>query len=85
MGWGYNHAAKILDLLTERGVVSPPQGMGPRQIVMSQEELLAVFNGGDAGAADGGAAQPGAAQPGEAQADAQPADEQNLFTQEERQ
>jgi S-DNA-T family DNA segregation ATPase FtsK/SpoIIIE len=25
MGWGYNHAAKILDLLTERGIVSPPQ------------------------------------------------------------
>ena len=46
MGWGYNHAAKILDMLTERGVVSAPQGMGPRQIVMSQEELLAVFNEG---------------------------------------
>ena len=47
MGWGYNHAAKILDLLTERGIVSPPQGMGPRQIAMSQEELLAIFNGTD--------------------------------------
>ena len=80
MGWGYNHAAKILDLLTERGVVSPPQGMGPRQIVMSQEELLAVFNGGDAGAADGGTAQPE-----ETQAGAQQAEEQTLFTQEERQ
>ena len=45
MGWGYNHAAKILDLLTERGIVSPPQGMGPRQIAMSQDELLAIFNG----------------------------------------
>jgi S-DNA-T family DNA segregation ATPase FtsK/SpoIIIE len=74
MGWGYNHAAKILDLLTERGVVSPPQGMGPRQIVMSQEELLAVFNGGDSGAA-----------PDAAQADAQPAAEQALFTQEGQQ
>ena len=48
MGWGYNHAAKILDMLTERGIVSPQQGMGPRQIVMSQEELLAIFNGGAA-------------------------------------
>ena len=58
MGWGYNHAAKILDMLTERGVVSPPQGMGPRQIVMSQEELLAIFNGTDAGApAEGAAAE----------------------------
>ena len=51
LGWGYNHAAKILDMLTERGIVSPQQGMGPRQIVMSQEELLAVFNEDDADAA----------------------------------
>ena len=76
MGWGYNHAAKILDLLTERGVVSPPQGMGPRQIVMSQEELLAIFNGTDAGASAAGAAE-GAA--GDAPADA------TLSTQEEEQ
>ncbi len=48
LGWGYNHAAKILDMLTERGIVSPPQGMGPRQIVMSQEELMTVFNDGTA-------------------------------------
>jgi len=45
MGWGYNHAAKILDMLTERGVVSPPQGMGPRSIVMSQDQLVAILNG----------------------------------------
>ncbi len=51
MGWGYNHAAKILDNLTARGIVSPPQGMGPRQIVMSQDELLAIFNGAGAAAA----------------------------------
>ena len=31
MGWGYNHAAKILDMLTERGVVSPPQGFNARR------------------------------------------------------
>ena len=65
MGWGYNHAAKILDLLTERGIVSPPQGMGPRQIAMSQDELLAIFNGtADAApnAGDASAAAPDAAQ-----------------------
>ncbi len=44
MGWGYNHAAKILDRLTERGIVSAPQGMGPRQIVMDQDQLLAILN-----------------------------------------
>lgn len=47
MGWGYNHAAKILDLLTERGVVSPPQGMGPRQIVMDEDQLIKLLNDDD--------------------------------------
>jgi len=46
MGWGYNHAAKILDLLTERGIVSAPQGMGPRQIIMDQDQLKAILLGG---------------------------------------
>ena len=50
MGWGYNHAAKILDMLTERGIVSAPQGMGPRQIVMDQDQLVAILNGDDSGA-----------------------------------
>ncbi len=55
LGWGYNHAASILDLLAKRGIVSEPQGMGPRQIIMSQEELLAVFNEGAADAPSDGA------------------------------
>ena len=57
LGWGYNHAAKILDMLTARGVVAPLKGMGSRQIVMSQEELVAMFNeGSPAPAGDDGAA-----------------------------
>ena len=77
LGWGYNHAAKILDMLTERGIVSAPQGMGPRQIVMSQEELLAVFNGGDADAAPPDA--------GDSGGDLPPADgDPDLFIQEEQ-
>ena len=67
LGWGYNHAAKILDMLTERGIVSAPQGMGPRQIVMDQDQLVAILNGGgaDAVAANGedGAADPSAEEP----------------------
>ncbi|MBQ3289412.1 MAG: DNA translocase FtsK 4TM domain-containing protein [Kiritimatiellae bacterium] len=47
MGWGYNHAAKILDMLTERGIVSPPSGMGARQIVMDQDQLAAILSGSD--------------------------------------
>jgi len=50
MGWGYNHAAKILDMLTERGIVSAPQGMGPRQIIMDQGQLVAILNGDDGAA-----------------------------------
>ena len=45
LGWGYNHAAKILDELTARGIVSPPSGMGARQIVMDQDQLVAILNG----------------------------------------
>ena len=52
MGWGYNHAAKILDMLTERGIVSPQSGMGPRQIVMEQDQLIAILNGNDDGGDD---------------------------------
>ena len=56
MGWGYNHAAKILDMLTERGIVSAPQGMGPRQIIMDQDQLVAILNGDDGAVAADGAA-----------------------------
>ena len=90
MGWGYNHAAKILDMLTERGIVSPQQGMGPRQIVMSQEELLAIFNGGAAeadapdatdDAADAAVRSDGTDDGG---ASLPPDDEPDLFSQEEQ-
>ena len=90
MGWGYNHAAKILDMLTERGIVSPQLGMGPRQIVMSQEELLAIFNGGAAeadapdatdDAADAAVRSDGTDDGG---ASLPPDDEPDLFSQEEQ-
>ena len=52
LGWGYNHSAKIMDMLEDAGVIGPQSGAGPRQIVMDQQQLLAIFNGngGDAGA-----------------------------------
>jgi len=55
MGWGYNHAAKILDMLTDRGIVAPPQGAGPRQILLDQDQLVAILNGNTEGAADAAA------------------------------
>ena len=35
----------MLDQLAARGIVSEPQGIGPRQIVMSQDDLVAILNG----------------------------------------
>ena len=34
MGIGYNHAARLLDLLEERGVIGPAVGVQPREILM---------------------------------------------------
>ena len=45
LGWGYNHSAKIMDMLEAAGVIGPQSGAGPRQIIMDQQQLLAVFNG----------------------------------------
>ena len=43
MGIGYNHAARIMDLLEERGIIGPTRGAGPREILIDPETLL---NGG---------------------------------------
>ena len=40
-----------MDMLTERGVISPQQGMGPRTILLDQDALVAILNGGDAASA----------------------------------
>lgn len=45
MGIGYNHAARIMDLLEERGVIGPARGAGPREILIDPDTLL---NGGAA-------------------------------------
>ncbi|MBO7721687.1 MAG: DNA translocase FtsK 4TM domain-containing protein [Kiritimatiellae bacterium] len=52
LGWGYNHSAKIMDMLEEAGIIGPQSGAGPRPIIMDQQQLLDIFNGGgDPGAA----------------------------------
>ena len=57
MGIGYNHAARIMDLLEERGVIGPARGAGPREILVDPETLLA--GGGDpAGGGDAAFALP---------------------------
>ena len=36
---GYNHASQLADLLEERGIVGPPNGIGSREIKVDLEEL----------------------------------------------
>lgn len=60
LGIGYNHAAKLCDKLEDAGVIGPQKGAGPRDILMDQDQLLAIFNesgnGGAGDVADNGAA-----------------------------
>ncbi len=39
---GYGRAAKIIDRLEEMGVVGPPDGTKPRQVLMSREDFMAL-------------------------------------------
>ena len=55
LGWGYNHSAKIMDMLEDAGIIGPQIGAGPRQIIMDQDQLLAVFKSGDAQPGEGDA------------------------------
>ncbi|MBQ6914355.1 MAG: DNA translocase FtsK, partial [Kiritimatiellae bacterium] len=34
MGIGYNHASRIIHLLEKRGVIGPPRGVGPREVLV---------------------------------------------------
>jgi len=56
MGIGYNHAARLVDLLEERGVIGTARGAGPREILLDPEALL------NEGAGGGGEAAPEAAE-----------------------
>lgn len=47
LGIGYNHAAKICDRLEAEGVIAPQSGAGPRTILLDQNQLVAILNGGE--------------------------------------
>lgn len=35
---GYNRAARIIDLLEERGIIGPPNGSKPREVLVKLDE-----------------------------------------------
>ncbi len=45
MGIGYNNAARIIDMLEERGVIGHARGAGPREILQDPEIILAQLDG----------------------------------------
>ena len=45
---GYNHAARLIDMLEERGVIGPARGAGPREILVDLDAPQAVYPSGDA-------------------------------------
>jgi len=44
LGVGYGRAAKILDILEEQGVIGPPNGSKPREVLVSREDYEAMIN-----------------------------------------
>lgn len=48
LGIGYNHAARIVDLLEERGVIGTSKGAGPREILLDVDALIAEMDGASA-------------------------------------
>ena len=45
MGIGYNHAARLIDLLEDRGVVGPAHGAGPREVLLDPEAIMKMMQG----------------------------------------
>lgn len=39
---GYNRAARIVDMMEARGIIGPPEGSKPRQVLMTEAELQAL-------------------------------------------
>ena len=86
LGIGYNHAARLCDKLEDAGIIGPQRGAGPRQILMTQDQLLAIFNGGDPTATSATASVPDnqSAQPQQTAETQSTFETNDSFTQEEQ-
>ncbi len=65
MGIGYNHAARLIDLLEDRGVIGPAKGSGARDILIDLDSPMPPVGNASQNAAGSGAEDDGAA-PGNA-------------------
>ena len=43
---GYTRAARIVEMMEERGIVGPLNGAKPREIMVSRDEVERMFNPG---------------------------------------
>ena len=48
---GYTRAARLVDLMEQRGIVGPLDGAKPRDILMTRDEVEAMFTKGSNGGA----------------------------------
>jgi S-DNA-T family DNA segregation ATPase FtsK/SpoIIIE len=44
LGIGYVRAARLIDMLEERGVIGPPQGSKPREVLIDEEQLQEMLD-----------------------------------------
>ena len=49
MGIGYNHAARLIDLLEDRGVIGPAKSAGPRDILIDLDAATPTFDSATSG------------------------------------
>lgn len=47
---GYGRAAKLIDVMERRGIVAPPEGQKPREVLLSKEDYLRMMMNDDTGA-----------------------------------
>jgi S-DNA-T family DNA segregation ATPase FtsK/SpoIIIE len=41
---GYNRAARLMELMEERGIVGPQEGVKPREVLVTPEEVEEMFS-----------------------------------------
>ena len=48
VGLGYARAARLIDMMEQRGIVGPYRGSKPREVLMTKDQFLEMKLGGEA-------------------------------------